>query len=45
MRNIAREEISAVKIVKKPVLDFKDIEQSQEILEGDALDKWLSELS
>jgi len=27
-----------------PVLDFKDIEQSVENLEGDALDNWLSEL-
>lgn len=45
IKYITREEINAVKIVKKPVLDFKDIEQSQEILEGDALDKWLSELS
>lgn len=41
---ISREEIEAVKIVKKPVLDFKDIEQSEEILEGNALDNWLFEL-
>jgi len=27
-----------------PVLDFKDIEQSVENFEGDALDNWLSEL-
>lgn len=40
----ARKEIGAVKIVKTPVLDFKDIEQSEEIIEGDALDSWLSEL-
>ena len=32
------------KIMKTPVLDFKDIEQSEEIIEGDALDSWLSEL-
>lgn len=41
---ISREEIEAVKIVKKPVLDFKDLEQSEEILEGNALDNWLLEL-
>ena len=41
---ITRKEIGAVKIVKTPVLDFKDIEQSEEIIEGDALDSWLSEL-
>ena len=41
---ITREEIEAVKIVKKPILDFKDQETSEEILEGDTLDKWLSEL-
>lgn len=44
IKYITREEIDAVKIVKKPILDFKDIEQSEEILEGDALDNWLSEL-
>ena len=44
IKYITREEIEAVKIVKKPVLDFKNIEQSEEILEGDALDNWLSEL-
>ena len=43
-RYITRKEIGAVKIVKTPVLDFKDIEQSEEIIEGDALDSWLSEL-
>lgn len=41
---ISREEIEAVKIVKKPVLDFKDIEPSEEILEGNALDNWLFKL-
>ena len=41
---ITREEIEAVKIVKKPVLDFENIEQSEEILEGDTLDNWLAEL-
>ena len=44
VKYISREEIEAVKIVKKPVLDFKDKGQSEEILEGDTLDKWLSEL-
>lgn len=44
IKYITREEIEAIKIVKKPVLDFKDIEQSEEILEGDTLDNWLSEL-
>lgn len=44
IKYITREEIEAVKIVKKPVLIFKDIEQSEEILEGDALNNWLSEL-
>lgn len=44
IKYIPRNEIGAVKIVKTPVLDFKDIEQSEEILEGDALDNWLSEL-
>ena len=44
IKYISRKEIEAVKIVKKPILDFKDIEPSEEILEGDALDKWLSEL-
>lgn len=44
IKYITRKEIGAVKIVKTPVLDFKDIEQSEEILEGDALDNWLSEL-
>lgn len=41
---ISREEIEAVKIVKKPVLDFKNIEQSEKILEGNLLNEWLSEL-
>ena len=36
--------ITRKEIVKTPVLDFKDIEQSEEIIEGDALDSWLSEL-
>ena len=40
IKYITRKEIGAVKIVKTPVLDFKDIE----IIEGDALDSWLSEL-
>ena len=44
IKYITRKEIGAVKIVKTPVLDFKDIEQSEEIIEGDALDGWLSEL-
>ncbi len=44
IKYITRKEIGAVKIVKTPVLEFKDIEQSEEILEGDALDNWLSEL-
>lgn len=44
IKYITRKEIEAVKVVKTPVLDFKDIEQSEEILEGDALDNWLSEL-
>ena len=38
IKYITRKEIGAVKIVKTPVLDFKDIEQSEEIIEGDALD-------
>lgn len=41
---ITREEIEAVKIVKKPMFDFKDKDLSEEILNGEALDKWLSEL-
>lgn len=44
IKYITRKEIGAVKIVKTPVLDFKDIEQSEEIIEGDTLDSWLSEL-
>lgn len=44
IKYITRKEIGAVKIVKTPVLDFKDIEQSEEIIEGDALDSWFSEL-
>lgn len=44
IKYITRKEIGAVKIVKTPVLDFKDIEQSEEIIEGDALDSWPSEL-
>ena len=44
IKYITRKEIGAVKIVKTPVLDFKDIEQSEEIIEGDALDSWRSEL-
>lgn len=44
IKYITREEIEAVKIVKKPVLDFENIEQSEEILEGDTLDNWLAEL-
>ena len=42
--HITKEDIEAVKIVKKPILDFKDIEQSEEILEGNQLDNWLSKL-
>ena len=45
IKYITREEIEAVKIVKEPILDFKDIEPAEEILEGVALDKWLSELT
>lgn len=44
IKHIRRKEIEALKIVKTPVLDFKDIEQSVENFEGDALDNWLSEL-
>ena len=44
IKYITRKEIETVKIVKTPILDFKDIEQSEEILEGDSLDNWLSEL-
>lgn len=44
IKYITRKEIEAVKIVKTPVLDFKDIKQSEEILKGDVLDSWLSEL-
>ena len=43
IKYISREEIETVKIVKKPVLDFKDTEQSEEFLEGEVLDNWLSE--
>lgn len=41
---ITREEIEAIKIVKRPILDFEDKETVEEVLEGDALDKWLAEL-
>ena len=44
IKYITRKEIEAVKIVKTPILDFKDIEQSEEIIEGNPLDNWLSEL-
>ena len=44
IKYITRKEIEAVKIVKKPILDFKDIEQSEEILVGDSLNNWLSEI-
>ncbi|WP_455717618.1 hypothetical protein [Anaerosporobacter sp.] len=44
IKYITREEIQTVKIIKKPILDFKDKEPSEENLEGDDLDKWLSEL-
>lgn len=44
IKYITREEIEAVKIVKKPILVFKEKEPSEEILEGDDLDNWLSEL-
>ena len=44
VKYITRKEIEAVKIVKKPILDFKNIEQSEEILEGESLDNWLTEL-
>lgn len=40
---ISREEIGDIKIVKKPMLDFKEQDSIEEILEGDALDNWLSE--
>lgn len=44
VKYITRKEIEAVKIVKKPILDFKNVEQSEEILEGESLDNWLTEL-
>ena len=44
IKYITRKEIQAIKIVKKPVLDFKDIEPSEEILDGDSLDNWLSDV-
>lgn len=44
VKYITGKEIEAVKIVKKPILDFKNIEQSEEILEGESLDNWFSEL-
>lgn len=44
IKYITREEIEAVKIVKKPILEFKDKETTEEILESDKLDNWLSEL-
>ena len=44
VKYITKEDIEAVKMVKKPILDFKDIEQSEEILEGNQLDNWLSKL-
>lgn len=44
IKYITREEIETVKIVKKSILEFKNKETSEEILEGDKLDNWLSEL-
>lgn len=44
IKYITRKEIEAIKIIKTPILEFKDIELSEDILEGDALDIWLSEL-
>lgn len=44
IKYITREEIEAVKIVKKPILEFKDKETTEEILESDKLDNWLFEL-
>lgn len=44
IKYITRKEIEAVIIVKIPILDFKNIEQSEEILEGDSLNNWLHEL-
>lgn len=44
IKYITRKEIEAVKIVKKPILDFRNNEQSEEILEGKSLDNWFSEL-
>lgn len=42
-RYIAKEDIEAVKIVRKPISGFGKIEQSEEILEDDELDNWLAE--
>ncbi len=44
IKYITRKEIEAVKIVKKPILDFRSNEQSEEILEGKSLERWFSEL-
>ena len=44
IKYITRKEIEAVKIVKKPMLDFRNNEQSEEILEGKSLERWFSEL-
>ena len=44
IKYITREDIESIKIVKKPILDFKNIEPSEEILVGDALYNCLSVL-
>ncbi len=44
IKYITRKEVEAVKIVKKPILDFRNNEQSEEILEGKSLDHWFPEL-
>lgn len=44
IKDITREDIEIIKIVKRPVLKFKNLEAREEILEGNALDKWLKEL-
>ncbi len=41
---ITRNEIEAIKIIKKPILEFKDRVTLEEIFEGDKLDEWLTKL-
>ena len=43
-KNISRDEIEAVKIMKVPVLKFGTIGPMEEILDGHILDKWLAEI-